>query len=127
VAEDLDPTGVEREQRADQADERRLASAVGAEDPVDLAARDAQRDVVDGEHRLLLAADDEPLGRMLDEEGRDGAHRTSAVDRLGRPAIGDRVHGKERGVGRRRAGVRCDGHGSCSLLDGDVVTDMGPR
>ena len=37
--------------------------------PVDLAALDAHRDVVDGDDRLLLPADDEPLGHVLDEEG----------------------------------------------------------
>ena len=49
VAEDLDPARVDGQQRADQPDEGRLAAAVGAQDAVDLAALDAQRDVVDGD------------------------------------------------------------------------------
>jgi hypothetical protein len=54
VAEDLDASLLEGEQRAHQADQRRLAAAVGAEDAVDLTALDAQRDVVDGDDRLGL-------------------------------------------------------------------------
>ena len=45
VAEDLDPALVEGQQARDEPDERRLARAVGAEDPVDVAALEAERDV----------------------------------------------------------------------------------
>ena len=59
MAEDLDPTLVEGQEPADEADERRLARAVGAEDPVDVTALEAQRHVRDRDDRLALAADDE--------------------------------------------------------------------
>ncbi len=38
---------VRQQQRADDADQRRLAGAVGADDAEDLAALDLERDVVD--------------------------------------------------------------------------------
>ena len=90
VAEDLDASGVERQQRADEPDERRLAAAVGAEDPVHLAALDAQRDVVHGDDGLLLAADHEPLGDVVDEQRRHAP----------RPALG----GGPFAAGRGRTG-----------------------
>ena len=78
-AEDLDPALVEGQQPADEADERRLAGAVGAEDPVDVAALEAQVDVRDGGHGLARAADDERLADALDEQGghRVGGYRRS--------------------------------------------------
>ena len=51
VAEDLDPAAVDGQQRADQPDEGRLAAAVGAQDAEDLAALEAERDVVHGHDR----------------------------------------------------------------------------
>ena len=71
-AEDLDPTLVEGQQPADEADERRLARAVGAEDPVDVAALEAQVDVHDRRHRLALPADDEGLADAVDEQRGNG-------------------------------------------------------
>ena len=76
VAEDLDPALVEGQQARDEADERRLPRAVGAEDPVDVAALEAQRHVGDGVDRLLVPADHEALADAVDEQGRDaGGHR----------------------------------------------------
>ncbi len=46
-----------------------LPGAVGAEDPVDVAALEAHRHVRDRGHRLLVPSDDEPLADVLDEEG----------------------------------------------------------
>ncbi len=77
MAEHLRPALVEREQRAHQADERRLAAAVRPQHAVDLATVDREGDVVHGQHRLLLAAHDEPLRQVLHEERR----HTVAVDR----------------------------------------------
>ena len=82
VAEDLDSTAVEREQPADQADQGRLARAVGAEDPVHVAALEAHRHVGDRGDRLALAADDERLADALDEQGRDRRGRRRS-DRSG--------------------------------------------
>ena len=59
VTEHLDPAPVQRQQRADEADEGGLARSVRAEDPVDLAAANRQRHLVDGDDRLLLATDHE--------------------------------------------------------------------
>jgi hypothetical protein len=42
VAEDLDPTLVEGQEPRDEPDQRRLAGAVGAEDPVDVTALEAE-------------------------------------------------------------------------------------
>ena len=55
VAEDLDPALVERQQAADETDEGGLAAAVGAEQAVDLAPLDPDRDVVHGHDRRLAA------------------------------------------------------------------------
>ena len=69
VAEDLRPTLVKGQEGGHEADEGALAAPVGAEDPVDLAPLNAQRDVVDGRHRLLLPAHHERLGDVLQVEG----------------------------------------------------------
>ena len=82
VAEDLDPALVEGQEPADEADERRLAGAVGAEDPVDVAALEAHRHVRDRGHRLLLPTDDEPLADVLDEEGGQGRRVGPGPDRV---------------------------------------------
>ena len=79
VAEDLDPALVEGQESGDQPDERRLARAVGAQDPVDVAALEAHRHVRDRGHRLALPPDDEPLADVLDEERRHGGSLRSAV------------------------------------------------
>ena len=68
VAEDLDPALVERQQAADEADEGRLAGAVRAEDPVDVAALEAERHVRDRRHGLALSTDREAL-RDADRSG----------------------------------------------------------
>jgi hypothetical protein len=86
VAEHLDPSGVQREQRADQPDQGRLAAPVGAQHAVDLAPADPDRDVVHGHHALALAPapDHELLGDVLDEQGRNAVVRQDAVRARGR-------------------------------------------
>ena len=69
-AEHLDPALVQGQQPRDEADEGRLAGAVGAQDPVDRATLQAERDVVDREDRGLAPVDVEALGDVLDEQGR---------------------------------------------------------
>ncbi len=79
---------VQRQQRADEPDERRLAAPVGAEDAVDLAALDAQRDVVDGGHDLLLAAEREPLARRARRAGPAGRREGGAPGALDASHVG---------------------------------------
>ena len=52
VAEHADPPGVGAQQPAEQADRRRLAGAVRADQPEHLAAPDVERHVVDGDVRV---------------------------------------------------------------------------
>ena len=100
-AEDLDPALVEGQQPGDEADEGRLAGAVGAQDPVDLAALQAERDVVDREDRGLAPVDVEALGDVLDEEcRRAGRCRWRRALRPSRP---DRPGSARRARGRRSA------------------------
>src|SRR6185369_2305243 len=76
VAEHLDPALVEREQARDEPDQRRLARAIGAQDPDRATALESERDVVDRDHRALLAPDLEALGDSIDEQ-RGHAPRTA--------------------------------------------------
>ena len=88
--------GVEGQQRADEPDERGLAAAVGAEDAVDLAPLDAQRDVVDGGDGLLLAppTTNRLVTWSMSRAGtslRGGAGRRDARSRGGGPVRAHRV------------------------------------
>ena len=71
VPEDLHPALVEGQETRDEADERRLARPVGAEDPVDVAALEAHRHVRDRRDRLLRPTHDETLADAVDEQGGD--------------------------------------------------------
>ena len=68
AAEQLDRSLAGRDQAERHAQRRRLAGAVGPEEPVDVAGVDVQVDVVDGEH-LVVALDEPPspdgLGRLV--------------------------------------------------------------
>src|SRR6185369_2323901 len=80
VSEDLDPAAIERQQPADEPDQRRLARAVGAEDPVHVAALEAHRYVRDRVDGLAGPADDERLADALDEERGRRRHTGSRSD-----------------------------------------------
>ena len=68
--------GVGRQQAADQADRRRLAGAVGAEEADDLARRDPQRDMVDGDDSVERFGE---AGNVDDVHGRLRGRSTSTI------------------------------------------------
>ena len=70
--EDADLAGVRGQERREDADQRRLARPVGAEQAVDLAPLDAERYVVDGE-QVRSASGLEPRGpeSLADARGRE--------------------------------------------------------
>ena len=105
VPEDADVPLIGDQQRRDQADQRRLARAVGAEHAVDLVLRDRQADRVDRDDRLLLGRaarrrrlrrsfglpgpgpllpGPEALGHAVDDDRRAPGARLGQVDRAGR-------------------------------------------
>ena len=65
---------LERNQRREHAEERRLAAAVGAEEGEDFAGRDAQRQVA---NRLVLAV---AMGQMRDVDGGRVGHAVSLYE-----------------------------------------------
>jgi len=63
LAEDIDLAGGDADQVADGADDRRLARAVGAEQPEEAARLDVEVEVLDGQQAVVVA-----LGQAADVE-----------------------------------------------------------
>ena len=109
------------QQAAENADRGRLAGAVGAEKPHDLAAPDAKAHVIDGDEIA------EPFDQILDDDLRVGYRRCRS---LPRPFIFEQRHehvldagSGDRDVVERHVLPRCNASRSCGNPQGGIIDD----